>query len=139
MYIPGHAGTGVPRSGDADGMCCMRAYAAAAAAAAAAYSAAHLRLYVCMCIHNIILYICCINDIYINIIIYYACGGSAAACSDAGEYLCSMHACMCTYAYVSMYAVAHLELLWLDLQPLQNLVLFLRAVGAAAAEGRRQR
>ena len=43
VYIPGLAGTGVPRSGDADGMCCMRA-CAAAAAAAAAYSAAHLRL-----------------------------------------------------------------------------------------------
>ena len=58
VYIPGLAGTGVPRSGDADGMCCMRACAAAAAAAAGAYSAGHLRLYVCMyacvCVCNII-------------------------------------------------------------------------------------
>jgi hypothetical protein len=61
------------------------------------------------------------------------------SCSP-GAALAGPLACMYVYVCICcMYAVAHLELLWLDLQPLQTLVLFLRAVAAAAAEGRRQR
>jgi hypothetical protein len=62
------------------------------------YGGMYVCMHACVCIYNIILYICYINDIYKNII-YYACGGSAAACSDAGEYLC-MYACMYVYACI---------------------------------------